>query len=150
MQNDTIISILKKAAQKEDGSYLVYKRAASIAKDVHTKSVLNKFAEDELKHKEAIENFDEEGLEEQEINDAARQGISEFLTSADEKLGEESDFKDVLIYAAKREKRAFEFYDNMLKSVENPALKKLLQWLAQEELKHKESIEALFWEVMYR
>ncbi len=151
MQNETIESILKKAADKEEGAYLLYKNAANRAKDVHTKTVLSKFAEEEQKHKQALEEFDTGNLKEQkiEIEEEHRQGISEFLVSTDERLSEDSDFKDIIIYAAKREKKAFRFYSNMSKSVDEPDLKKLFVWLAQEESKHKEDIEALFWEVMH-
>jgi rubrerythrin len=38
----------------------------------------------------------------------------------------------------------------MSKQVDDAELKKLFVWLAQEESKHKEDIEALFWEVIYR
>ncbi len=152
MQNETIESILKKAASKENGSYLLYKNAANSVKDIYTKSVLNKFAEEELKHKQMIENFNTGMLNklEVEIDETSRQGISEFLTDTGESLGEDSEFKDVLIYAAKREKKAFKFYNNMSRLVDDPELKKLFAWLAHEESKHKEDIEALFWEVMYR
>jgi rubrerythrin len=152
MQSETIESILKKAANKEQGSYLIYKNAASRAKDVQIKTTLSKFAEEELKHKQAIEDFNIETLssKEIEIEETSRQGISEYLTSTDEGISEVSDFNDILVYAAKREKKAFEFYSNMSKQVDDAELKKLFVWLAQEESKHKEDIEALFWEVIYR
>ena len=152
MQNEKIESILKKAAAKENGTYLLYKNAADKMTDLQTKSVLNNFAEEELKHKQMIENFNAEMLEnlKTETAETSRQGITEFLTDTDEGLGEQPDFKDVLVYAAKREKKAFEFYNNMSEQVEDSDLKKLFVWLAQEETKHKEDIEALFWDVMYR
>ncbi len=152
MQSETIESILKKAANKEQGSYLIYKNVASRAKDVQIKTTLSKFAEEELKHKQAIEDFNIETLsnKEIEIEETSRQGISEYLTSTDEGISEDSDFNDILVYAAKREKKAFEFYSNMSKQVDDAELKKLFVWLAQEESKHKEDIEALFWEVVYR
>ncbi len=152
MQSETIESILKKAANKEQGSYLIYKNAASRAKDVQIKTTLSKFAEEELKHKQAIEDFNIETLsnKEIEIEETSRQGISEYLTSTDEGISEVSDFNDILVYAAKREKKAFEFYSNMSKQVDDAGLKNLFVWLAQEESKHKEDIEALFWEVIYR
>ncbi len=153
MQNEKIESILKKAAAKEEGTYLLYKNAAERMTDLQTKSVLNNFAEEELKHKEMIESFNEEMLETLKVEtvETSRQGITEFLTDdTDEGLGEHPDFKDVLVYAAKREKKAFEFYSNMSEHVEDSDLKKLFVWLAQEETKHKEDIEALFWDVMYR
>jgi len=152
MQKENIDSILKKAAAKEEGTYLLYKNAADKMTDLQTKSVLNNFAEEELKHKQMIENFNAEMLEnlKTETAETSRQGITEFLTDTDEGLGEQPDFKDVLVYAAKREKKAFEFYNNMSEQVEDSDLKKLFVWLAQEETKHKEDIEALFWDVMYR
>jgi len=152
MQSETIESILKKAANKEQGSYLIYKNAASRAKDAQIKTTLSKFAEEELKHKQAIEDFNIETLssKEIEIEETSRQGISEYLTSTDEGISEVSDFNDILVYAARREKKAFEFYSNMSKQVNDAELKKLFVWLAQEESKHKEDIEALFWEVIYR
>jgi len=152
MQNEKIESILKKAAAKEEGTYLLYKNAADDMTDLQTKSVLNTFAEEELKHKQMIETFNSERLEKLKAETIAtsRQGITEFLADTDEGLGEHSDFKDVLIYAAKREKKAYEFYRNMSEHVEDSNLKKLFVWLAQEETKHKEDIEALFWDVMYR
>ncbi len=152
MRNENIESILKKAAAKEEGTYLLYKNAADKMTDLQTKSTLNTFAEEELKHKQMIENFNAEMLEELKVEtvETSRQGITEFLTDTDEGLGEHPDFKDVLVYAAKREKKAYEFYSNMSEHVEDADLKKLFVWLAQEETKHKEDIEALFWDVMYR
>ncbi len=152
MQNENIESILKKAAAKENGTFLLYKNMADKMTDLQTKSVLNNFAEEELKHKEMIENFNAKMLENLKLEtvETSRQGITEFLTDTDEGLGEHPDFKDVLVYAAKREKKAYEFYRNMSEHVEDADLKKLFVWLAQEETKHKEDIEALFWDVMYR
>ena len=153
MQNETIESILKKAADKENGTYLLYKNAAGNVHDVQTKAVLVKFAEEELKHKQILEEFDIRDLKDQKIDikeDEHRHGISEYLVDTHEGIGEDSDFTDVLVYAAKREKKAFDFYDSMSKNVDDSELKKLFVWLAHEESKHKEDIEALYWEVMYR
>lgn len=152
MQNESIEKILKKAASKENGTYLLYKKAAESIKDVYTKDILRKFAQEELKHKQIIENFNTETLDniEIEIDEASRKGVSEFLDDTDEGLTRDSTIQDVLLYAARREKKAFHFYDNMSKLVADQELKKLFTWLAQEETKHKEDIEALFWEVMYR
>ena len=54
---------MKKAAAKEKGTYLLYKNAADKMTDLQTKSALNTFAEEELKHKQMIENFNAEMLE---------------------------------------------------------------------------------------
>ena len=152
MQNEEMESILKKAADKEYGTFLLYSNAANSESDMQTKTVLNKFAEEELKHKQIIEDINMETINKLniEIDVTSRQGITEYLSDTDENLSKDPDLKDVLVYAAKREKRAYEFYSNMSKHVDDPDLRKLFIWLAQEETKHKEDIEALFWEVMYR
>ncbi len=148
MQNETIKSILEKAADKEDESYLLYKNVASHAKDAQTRTILEKFAEEELKHKQVLENYNIKSLGNQEIKDMDRYGVSEYFTGGS--LDENSDFKDVLVYAAKREKLACEFYDKMKRVVADGDLKRLFDWLAREESKHKVDLEALFWDVVYR
>ncbi len=146
----TIGAILKKAAKKKNESFLLYKNAANCVKDAHSKAVLNKFAEDELRHEQAIKDFNINGLKKQkiEIKETSRQWISEYLNGRS--LRDYSDFEDVLLYAVKREKMAFEFYSNISRLINNPDLEKLFTWLAQEESKHKEDVEAFFWDAIYR
>ena len=145
----TVGAILKKAAKKKNESFLLYKNAANCVKDAHSKVVLNKFAEDELRHEQAIKDFNIDGLKKQkiEIKETSRQWISEYLNGRS--LRDYSDFEDVLLYAVKREKIAFEFYSNMSRLINNPDLEKLFTWLAQEESKHKEDVEAFFWDAIY-
>lgn len=149
MRNITIGTILKKAAKKENELYLFYKNAEKCVKDAHIKTILKRFASEELEHEQAIKNFNIDGLKKQkiEINKIPQQVLLQYLTG--KSLSDYSDFEDVLIYATKLEKKAFEFYSNLSKCVDNPDLKKLFIWLAQEESRHKEDIEALFWEVAY-
>jgi rubrerythrin len=148
---ETIESILKKAVSKENDSYLFYKNAANNAKDAHVKNALNRLAEKEREHIQAIEALDLKRLKRrkmEEINETSQQWIAEYLIiSTEEGLSKDSDFKDVFIYAAKREKKAFEFYHGMSKLVEDPELKKLFVWLAEEESKHEAE---LFYDLIYR
>ena len=147
---ETIESILKKAVSKENDSYLFYKNAANNVKDAHVKNALNRLAEKEREHIQAIEALDIKRLKRQEmeeINETSQQWIAEYLISTEEDLSGNSDFKDVFIYAAKREKKAFEFYHGMSKLVEDPELKKLFVWLAEEESKHEAE---LFYDLIYR
>lgn len=149
MKNKTVGIILKKAAKKKNESYLFYKNVAKCVKDAHSRAVLNKFAKGELKHEQTIKGFNINGLKKQkiEIEETSRPWISEYLTGTS--LSDYSDFEDVLLYASKRAKTAFEFYSNMSRLVNNSNLKKLFVCLAQEESKHKEDIEAFFWDAIY-
>ncbi len=146
---ETVESVLKKAVSKENDSYLFYKDAANNAKNDHVKNALNSLAEKEQRHIQAIEAIDIKRLKRQEIEiqETSRQWIAEYLISTEEGLSKHSDFKDVFTYAAKREKKAFEFYNGMSKLVEEPEIKQLFVWLAQEESKHEAE---LFYDLMYR
>jgi rubrerythrin len=149
VKDETVGSILKKAAKKENELYLLYKNAGKCVKDAHIKTILKRFASEELEHEQAIKNFNIDGLKKQKIKikKASQQVLLQYLTG--KSLSDYSDFEDVLIYATKLEKKAFEFYSNLSKCIDNPDLKELFIWLAQEESRHKEDIEALFWEVAY-
>ena len=146
---ETVESVLKKAIAKEKDSYLFYKDAANNAKDAHVQNALNRLAEKEQRHIQAIESIDIKRLKRQKmaIKETSRQWIAEYLISTEEVLSKDSDFKDVFTYAAKREKKAFEFYNGMSKLVEEPEIKQLFLWLAQEESKHEAE---LFYDLIYR
>jgi rubrerythrin len=149
VKDETVGSILKKAAEKENELYLLYKNAEKCVKDAHIKTILKRFAREELEHEKAIKNFNIDGLKKQKIKikKAYQQVILQYLTG--KSLRDYSDFEDMLIFVTKLEKKAFEFYRNLSKCADNPDLKKLFIWLAQEESRHKEDIEALFWDVAY-
>ncbi len=140
---------MKKAAKKENELYLLYKNAGRHVKNDRIRTILKRFAREELEHEQAIKNFNIDGLKKQkiEINETSQQVILQYLTG--KSLSDYSDFEDMLIFVTKLEKEAFEFYSNMSKCVDNPELKKLFIWLAQEESRHREDIEALFWDVAY-
>ncbi|MGR3301630.1 MAG: ferritin family protein [Candidatus Scalindua sp.] len=149
MKNITIGTILKKAAKKENELYLLYKNAEKCVKDAHIKTILKSFTREELEHEQAIKNFNIDGLKKQkiEIKTISQQVLLQYLTG--KSLSDYSDFEDVLIYATKLEKKAFEFYSNLSECIDDPDLKKLFIWLAQEKSRHKEEIEDLFWKVAY-
>ncbi|MGR3176144.1 MAG: ferritin family protein [Candidatus Scalindua sp.] len=149
MKNITIGTILKKAAKKENELYLLYKNAEKCVKDAHIKTILKRFASEELEHEQAIKNFNIDGLKKQkiEIKKIPQQVLLQYLTG--KSLSDYSDFEDVLIFITKLEKKAFDFYSNLSKCIDNPDLKKLFIWLAQEESRHREDIENLFWKVAY-
>lgn len=148
MKDETVGSILKKAAKKENELYLLYKNAEKCVKDAHIKTILKRFAREELEHEQAIKSFNIDGLKKQKIKikKTSQQVILQYLTG---KSLSYSDFEDMLIFITKLEKKAFEFYSNLSKCADNPDLRKLFIWLAQEESRHREEIEDIFWEIAY-
>ncbi len=146
MQNETIKSILEKAANKENGTYLLYKNLEGRVEDTRTRAILAKFAEEKLRQKQVIENFNTELLNKKQIKDISRHGISEYFT--EESFDEGSELEDALVDAAERGKRAYAFYQNMSKIVEHSDLKMLFNWLSREVSNHKKDIEALLRKVV--
>ncbi|MFQ5686649.1 MAG: tRNA isopentenyl-2-thiomethyl-A-37 hydroxylase MiaE [Candidatus Scalindua sp.] len=149
MKNITVGTILKKAAKNERELYLLYKNAERRVKDDRIRTILKRFAREELEHEQTIKNFNIDGLKKQkiEIKKIPQQVLLNRLNGRS--LNDYSDFEDVLIYATKLEKKAFEFYSNLSKCVDNSDLKKLFIRLSQEESRHREDIEDLFWDVAY-
>ncbi len=146
---ESLESILTKAVSKEKDAHLIYKNAANQTKNTYVKAVLNNLAEKELKHIQIIEDFDIKKLKLQEvaIDEQSHEWISEYLTCTDEAPGKEIEFKDLFAYAAKREKKSYEFYTAMSNFIDDSELKKLFAWLAQEEKKHESD---LVWDFIYR
>jgi rubrerythrin len=146
---ETLESILKKAVSKEKDAYLIYTNAANGTKNTYVKTVLNNLAKKELKHIQTIEDFDIKKLKWQEvaIDEKSHEWISEYLTCTDEAPGKDIEFKDLFAYAAKREKKSYEFYTAMSNFIDDSELKNLFAWLAQEEKKHESD---LVWDFIYR
>ena len=146
---ETLESILKKAVSKEKDAYLIYKNAANETKNTYVKTVLNNLAEKELKHIQIIEDFDIKKLKGQEVarDEKSHELISEYLISKDEAPSKDIEFKDLFAYAAKREKKSYEFYTAMSNFIDDSELKNLFTWLAQEEKKHESD---LVWDFIYR
>jgi rubrerythrin len=65
-------------------------------------------------------------------------------------LDPDADFQDVLLFAAKREKAAHEFYKAMSEQVADPLHKNVFDMLAAEELRHKYIVEKTYEEVVYQ
>ena len=73
--------------------------------------------------------------------------IAEYLAPA--VIDENADFQTVLIAAMQKEKDANQFYSEM-SGVTTGSIKELFDFLAGQELIHKNKIEALYDEVVYQ
>jgi len=64
-------------------------------------------------------------------------------------LGEKPDDQTVLQYALKREHAAMEQYTALAEQASAGPIKDLFQYLANEETKHKNELEALYYEIVH-
>lgn len=147
----TAEGIIQRAIQIEEDAYSFYIEVGEMVKLPHVKDMLNELAGEEVKHKEKLEDL-LAGDTEQII--AAKQSrkiqdlkLADYLVAPP--LDEDATIQDVLMIAMQREKNAHEFY-NLMAGLAASEAKDLFQFLAQEELKHKNKVEVLYDDIVYK
>ena len=140
--------LIARAAEEEDKSYKFYMDAIDLTEDAAAKIWLKELAEEELKHKEMLQDFDNTKITKFEPGEIQDLRITEFLT--DKEVTDIKNFQDVLIVAMKKEQKAYNFYVSMAQSSDSENMKSLCKFLAQEELKHKHKIELSYDEIIFR
>ena len=148
----TVEGIIRRAIRFEEDAYNFYTGASAMVKLPHVKDMLNELAGEEVKHKEKLEGL-LAGDTEQIVAAKQRQKIED-LKLADylvaSPLDEEATLQDVLLSAMQREKNSHDFYDLMAGMAASEAAKELFQLLAQEELGHKNKVEVLYDDIVYK
>ncbi len=137
-----------KAAEEEDKSYKFYMDAIDLTEDAAAKLWLKELAEEEMKHKEMLQDFDTSKITKFEPGETQDLHITEFLIDKD--VTGIKDFQDVLIVAMKKEQKAYNFYVSMAQSSDNEDMRNLCKILAQEELKHKHKIELYYDDIIFK
>lgn len=140
--------IIKQAVQQEDKAYKFYMDALKFVKDPASQLWLKELANEEIKHKEMLQNFDVSKIKKFKPEKIHDLHITEYLVDKD--VSEIKDFQDVLIVAMKKEQKSYNFYVSMAKSSDNADMKKLCKILAQEELKHKHKLELYYDDNVYQ
>jgi rubrerythrin len=148
----TITEILEQAIQFEVEAHDFYMGALDLVKQPHIKDTMKELAAEEVKHKERLQALvagDTTALiavrKRGQIQDLK---LAEYLVAPT--LGPDATFQDVLVVAMHREKSSNEFYGAMASLAEEKEAKELFEFLAQEELLHKNKVESLYDEVVYQ
>jgi rubrerythrin len=148
----TVEGIIQRAIRFEEDAYNFYTGASEMVKLTHVKDMLNELAGEEVKHKEKLEDLlagDTEQIvaakHSQKIQDLK---LAEYLVASP--LDEDATIQDVLMTAMQREKNSHDFYDLMAGIASSEAAKGLFQFLAQEELGHKNKVEVLYDDIIYK
>ncbi|MGB9135099.1 MAG: ferritin family protein [Candidatus Bathyarchaeia archaeon] len=135
-------AILEAAVKMEEQSYALYSMAQGKVEYSSSKKLLKELAQEELKHKEKLlAVIRNEGkvaglgagtkIQDLKIVDAMK----------DTALSEDADYQRILVFAAKREKATYEYYNSLAKGLEGTETGELFSRLAQEELSHKNRLE---------
>jgi len=148
MADDTAASILKLAATKENEAHWFYKNAAGRVKDPGAQAMLKDLAEEELKHRDLLENFDASQLQGWQPSQVQDLRISDFLE--DRPIAEDSPPQEIMIYAMKREDKAKRFYEQAAAATSDGGVRKTFEMLAEQEAGHKLQLEKLYDEVILK
>lgn len=138
---DSLTDVLTFAIRKEHNARELYLMFRDMVKDPAAKRLLEELANQELGHKNMLENALKEGgvdkiggkLDVQDLH------LSDHMVS--EEIGSDSSPQDVMLFAMKMEKAAHGFYSMMLDNYRGTDLEGILSQLVQEELRHKEILE---------
>jgi len=106
-------------------------------------------ADMERGHKAKLENLDMSYFSSQDLRPVADLKIADYLV--DVTLTPESTYQDILLFAAKREKAAFNLYTDLAHAYSSvPDVKKIFEVLAQEEATHKLKLEREYDDNVYK
>jgi len=132
--------IVKFAISREEAAIKAYGDMGERAQFPGLKELLLELQEEEKNHKKLLENISEEQIQDLEINEVIDLKISDYLT--EEPPTDDMTFQDLLIIAAKKEQEAVELYTSLERSADDVELKRLFQFLIQQEKAHKLKLES--------
>jgi rubrerythrin len=139
----TLEKALRLALKREEASIRLYTAAQDKVLNRSSIELLKEFITEEEKHKSKIlevikqqEKAEELGVSKTETQDLK---IVDYLK--DVPLSPDADYQQMLVYAGKREKAAYDFYMQVAEEHKGNQIGKTFTQLAQEELKHKQRLE---------
>jgi len=150
----TVEKALKVGVTMETGAFNLYTETSKKVRDPGSKQLLKELAGDEAKHKEYFESAlkdPKKVMSEAKIGDLKEVmdlHISDPLKSAP--LGQDASYQDTLIFAAKSEQIAYDFYTALTEVYAAHPLGKAWAEFARMEQGHKLKIEKEYDEVVLR
>ena len=143
---------IKLAIQREIEAHDLYHNAAAGAGNAALRTALLEMAEQERGHRIKLENI-QAGNIRWAVRMARTQSVAN-LRLTDHLVGgslePNADYQDILLFAAKQEKLAFDFYKTMAANLDDALLQNVFEMLAQEELKHKSRLEKMYEDEVYQ
>ena len=136
---DAFNEIIEFAIRNEEKAIHSYGSLAEIARTPGLKKLLLELQEEEKNHKKLLQEITKEKIESLEIKEVTDLKISDYLL--EEPPDSDMSFQDLLILAAKKEQKAVELYSGMERKVKNKELKRLFEFLIQQEKSHKLKLE---------
>ena len=134
--------VIEFAIEREIEAQEFYAQAMEMAFNDAAKLMFAEFRAEELKHQKILEKVKAEGAEDYEIKEIPNLKIAEYLI--DIPFKPDMPMADIVHLALKREEKALQLYAQMATKAGDGALKRTLEILAAEELKHKNKFEIMY------
>ncbi len=139
-QSLTYDEIIQFAIDNEKNANALYSNLARKTENSAGKVFFEELADMEKSHQKKLEMLDKNYFSSSKIEPPQDLKISDYLV--DVEIKPDSSYQDILLFAAKSEKAAFELYSDFAKMYSNsPEIKKMFEVLAQEEAAHKLKLE---------
>jgi rubrerythrin len=135
-----VADIIDFAIRREEEAARGYGEMADAAKMPGLKELLLELKRDEENHKRILENFSAGELDLTSRAEVPDLKISDFV--AEEPMDDDMSFQDLLLFAARKEKKAVELYERLAALTEGDVHKKTFEFLASQEREHKFKLEA--------
>lgn len=127
------------AIHQEEKSVDFYQHCAAKAKNPGLKEFFQELVEDQKKHLQMLKDLDPYGLEDFKLEQVEDLRISDYLI--DVPLTEDMTYQEALTLAMKKQDKAHEFYASWKNKCIHEKTARVFEMLAQEELKHKRTLE---------
>lgn len=146
----TIKDALQLAIDEEIKAYNLYNETSQKVKNSGARKMLVELANEELKHREALEKIitDDDYKSLGNAIDKNKFGIAEFLEET--QLQESASIQEILIFAIKEEEKALNFYNAMKLNFPGTDMQQVFERLAAEEMGHKQKLEREYEEHILR
>ncbi len=136
---NTFKGIVDFALEKEAEAKALYESLANRIESNRSTSIFTELAEQEDKHYEALKKLDFSKIKETSGKPVPDLKISDFLH--DVPYSPDMTYQDILVLAMKSEEHSHSLYNGLAKHSSDPDFKKLFEFLAKQEARHKLRLE---------
>ena len=142
MDENKFNEVLQFAIEKEIGTYKLYTMCKQVAKYSGGKELFAELAEEEEKHRKLLEHVSVAKVFQEKLDPIPDLRISDYLI--DVECQPDSSYADILRLVMKNEEHSVKLYNDLKESCMDGDLKRLFEFLAHEEAKHKLKFEKIY------
>lgn len=132
-------SILALAVEREEEAARVYGLMKDQAASPALKSLLEELEQQERQHKEQLLGLSVDEIFSSSADVSAVPGMTDALE--DEPFRPDMTLQELMIFAARKERQAAEFYEGMAAAARSPDIRRIFFFLRDQELRHKKLLE---------